>query len=1075
MKFCSNCGCAVIEEDRYCRLCGAALPAHSKGAENRLVTVLCTDLSGYSPLAEQLDPEDLRECMARVMGEVTQVIAGYGGVVEKYIGDAVVAIFGLHKAKEDDPVRAVLAALQVHQVVDRIDLPRGVQTPVPLRMHSGINTGEVIVDFSSPATSPQGTLGKPINIASRLCDLATEGEILIGEALVPNVMRYFNLEWRGSRMFKGTQCPVHVYRVLDEKKTPLAVHRDGGLTSPLVGREHELSVLLSGVRGLASNRGDVVCINGEAGVGKSRLIQEFKDRLGAGTSFLMASCFDHARSVPYFPLYKLIPLAMGLDCLPGKTQDCSRRHVSSGMYCGHVKCLESFFQGAPGIGHESRGIIREKLTDAVQWLLREVSSMRPLVVCIEDIHWADQSTLDLVEYLVKTWGEGSPFLMVFSHRPDWTPGFTANRIHLKELSKDEVGRMLSFMLDTPAVADDTVKSMAHATGGNPFFLEEMVNYLLEKGFDIALQGRDTLTGEIPASLHGLIASRIDILKASSRRILQEASLMGRIFNKELLASISSHAVTLETDLESLVSHGLIYHEGGGEYTFRHDIIRDVAGRSLLKNERAAIHRRIARTLEGSADPGEGGTYGMLAYHFARAQEYEKAVQYCMEDAMRCMDSGAWVEAAGQYCTAERMLEARKGIPGRLEKLRDVREGIWSCCRVFNPVRAIASLEALADQYRTMELKKEEAFSFIRLINLYSQQGLFEKALHAYEYGLTLCSGDPVLTAAAHTAMAYTYTFLGRPLVALELLESTRPVLELHDKFLLAVNTLSTLAATVWKADMKSADTWYVKTKELSGEYLDIDLMADIWLAHICCLSGRFEQARRVHDEVSIREKKIGRAAGGLSYLRIQGSIYFRTRYFGDAQGARTDLGRFDSLGSHIRGAGSLKALYKAWIALEEGRARDACDLAEEAWSGLREGVANRVPYALNTLSEARLQLGDATGAARAALECIEWNECSGNGDQLIWALRGYAEACVLQGNPGAAHDALIRAHRLARSSGLKPHRAWILASWGNVFRALGKNRKAFRCYDASIRLWERMGNAAQAGKISALKKLMAHA
>lgn len=1072
MMFCPKCGGSVTRADRYCRLCGVDLPSHSSGAENRLVTILCTDLCGYSPLAERLDPEDLRECMARIMGEVTTAITRYGGTIEKYIGDAVVAIFGLHRVKEDDPVRAVLAARQAHRAVEHIDLPRGLRPPAPLRLHTGINTGEVIVDFNVSAASPHGTLGRPINIASRLCDLASEGEILIGEALVSTVMRYFNIEWKGSRMFKGIQTPVHVYSVLDEKKTPVAVHREGGLTSQLVGREHELSILLSGARGIAAKRKGVICINGEAGVGKSRLIGEFRDRLGTGSSFLMASCVDHAGSIPYFPLYKLIPPAMELVGLGGKVKENSWSTPGGAEHADHVRCLITVFGGSQAGGHGPRRIIRERLIDAVHWLFREVSSRMPLVVCIEDIHWADQSTLDLIAYLVNSWGQESPWLMVFSHRPHWVPGFAATRINLKDLSQEDVGRMLSSMLDVPSVPDEMVLSMTHATGGNPFFLEEMVNYLLEKGAGVTLQGREATPWEIPASLHGLIASRIDRLDASSRRILQEASLIGRTFHEGLLASVSSQALALEEGLDSLVRHGFIHQEGAGEYIFRHDIIRDVAGRSLLKKERRAIHGQIGRALEGSTCPVEGSVSGVLAYHFTRAQEYEKAVQCCLDDAVRCRVSGAWVEASMQYFAAEHILESQANLPGRTEMLRDVREGIWNCCRVFNPARAITALEALAIHYRNMGMRKEEAYSFIRLINLYSQLGLFGKALHAYEYGLLLCSEDPLLTAAARTAVGYTHTFLGRPLVALELLESARPVLESSDLFLRAINALSTLAATVWKADMKSADAWYSRTKELSADYMDIDLMADMWLAHICCLSGRFEQARRVHDEVSIREKKLGRMAGGLSYLRIQGSIYFRARYFGDIPGARADLARFDVLGSNILGAGYLKELYTAWIALEEGRVCEAHDRAGQALPGLREGFANRVPYALNTLSEARLLMGDAQGASRAALECIEWNEQYGNGDQLIWALRMYAEACVLMGETIPARDALVKAWRLSRASGMKPHQAWILESCGNLFRHEGNVRGAVRYYGASKRIWERMGNAAQARRVEARERFV---
>ncbi len=1059
--YCQTCGGDAGLSDRYCRFCGAKIPVIPVEASHRFVTVLCTDLSGYTPLAERLDPEDLKDCMTRIMGEVTGIIIHYGGTVEKYIGDAVVAIFGLHKAREGDPIRAVLAALQIHRYVEGLD---SVHPSIRLGMHSGIHVGVVVMDTSGSGTFPHGVLGKPINIASRLCDLASEGEILLGEDMVTEVARQFNLEWKGTKVLKGVTAPISVYRVLDEKINSLTVHRNGGATSPLVGREQELSVVISGARRLASREGGIICIHGDAGIGKSRLIQECMRDICSWAHFFLVSCFDHAGAIPYFPFFKLVPLAMGMV----EMRDVPRQRSSGCLPPDHVKALEFFIHGSPGGEEGSRSALREKLSDAVLWLFNEVSSMRPSVFCIEDIHWADQSTLDLVAYLVNAWGNECPCLLILSHRPGWRPKFEATEVCLKELREPEVRSILSHMLDNPSIPEAVVKGLNRATGGNPFFLEELVNYLLEKGFDISDWNDATLPCDVPASLYGLISSRIDHMDAAPRRMMQEASLIGRTFSKDMIASVSSGPDHLDMALQDLVSHGFICPLDAHEYAFKHDIIRDVASRALLKRERVIIHRKIARTLEEPPCRRPGEDAEIIAYHYVMAREYAKALRYYLEAARRCQGSDSWIEGASHFRSAEQILEATADIPDREEKLQTVREGIWNCCRVFDPAQAAAALEWLSVQYRRRGLKKEEAFSFIRLINLYSQQGLFDKALQAYDNALALCWNDTVLAAAARTAVAYTHTFLGSPLVALDLLDDARPPLETSERFLRAVNYMSTLAANVWKSDMDSAREWYARTKELSGDYLDIDLMADMWLAHICCLQGRFEEARRVFGHVSRREKKLGRLAGGLSYLRIQGSIYFRSRYFGDLQCARSDLEQFEALGTQIQGADSLKGLYRAWIALEEGRVKEAQDLVQRALPGLKAGIANRVPYALNVLSEARCLLGDAHGARRTAQECIVWNERSGNGDQLIWALRLFADACVRQGDYASAQKALVRAYRHALLNGLNPHRAWILSSWGTCFLSSGSPRKAAVCYAASRRYWEEMGNAVQAERVARL-------
>ncbi len=339
MNMCTVCGAPVVPTGRYCHQCGSGLHDHQARSEYRFVTILCTDLSGYTLLSERLDHEELRTFMAKLLSETTLVIRRFGGTVEKYIGDAVVAIFGNTKAREDDPIRGILAAKEIHKIVEGMNILLPETCNIRLNMHTGINTGEVLMDTGMPTDSIHGTLGKPINIASRLCDLAADGEILISEALVTETMRYFQLEWLGRKMLKGFRKPLHVYKVIHERSVPLAVHRIGGVTSPMVGREHELSMLLSKARDLQSGRGGVTCIIGDAGVGKSRLIEEFKVTLDESVPFITATCFDHTSSKPYFPFSRLIQVLLGLDSMHGSKEEIAKaltRHGLSGEYAAHL-------------------------------------------------------------------------------------------------------------------------------------------------------------------------------------------------------------------------------------------------------------------------------------------------------------------------------------------------------------------------------------------------------------------------------------------------------------------------------------------------------------------------------------------------------------------------------------------------------------------------------------------------------------------------------------------------------------------------------------------------------------------
>jgi len=1060
MDTCRMCGAVVAPTGRYCHQCGSRLhPQHAQSeSEYRLVTILCTDLSGYTRLSERLDHEELRTFMAKLLSETTRVIHGFGGTVEKYIGDAVVAIFGNHKTREDDPIRGILAAREIHKAVEGMNalLPQTVQTR--LTMHTGISTGEVLVDTGRPAHCIQGTLGKPINVASRLCDLAEDGEILIGESLMTEAMRHFQLEWMGRRMLKGFRKPFNVYKVIAERPVPFSLHRTGGVTSPLVGRDRELSTFVSRARELKSGRGGIIHLIGEAGVGKSRLLHEFRANLDEGFSCIATSCFEYTSTTPYFPFLRLLHEVLGIEH-PSALSSQGLPHE----YAAHAAILMNMFSTA----HDGPpGTLKEKVSDTILWLLTAFASRRHTVFCIEDIHWADQSSLDLLTYLIHKWDRSCPCLLIITQRSSFDTFISASRITLKELSEPEVASMLRNMLDVDSVSDGTVRSLARATGGNPFFIEEMANYLLEKGYDMKELGGMDLSDELPTTLYGLVTSRLDHMKPSSKRLLQEAALIGRIFHEDLLASVCSEKDSLKEGLSESAEHGFIQPLGTSRYIFKHEITRDVAGRTFLKKERVTLHRKIAQVLETRFHLCSVEHACELAHHFGRAHEFVKSAHYHIEAARHMETSGAWVEAGSHYLSAEHCVQKGGDIQGREDLLVVIREGIWRCCRVFDPARAIAALDALTDHYQMTGRRDEEAFCTIRLINLYSQRGHFEKSREFYARSLEIIPHNPVLVAAAQTAFAYTYTFLGRPLDALTLLEKARPVLSTADPFLYTVNVLTTLAASVWKGDLQGAHAWYRQLKNSSSAYMDIDLMADVWFAHICFLEGSFQEASRMFDDVLSREKKLGSLAGGLSYLRIQGAIYFRSRYFGDIQGAIADLDSFDALKGGLETLNPLKDLYRAWIALGEGRHALAKDLIIAALPGLRNGVANRVPYALNSLAQAHLLLGNHADALCAARESIAWNEERGNLDQLIGALRIEAEINISMGDHEAARTRLVQAYRLARSSGMRPHVAWVLCAFGKLLRGKGHPpSRSNACFRKARRLWEEMGNHAQAAGI----------
>ncbi|HOJ13506.1 MAG TPA: AAA family ATPase [Deltaproteobacteria bacterium] len=1042
----------------------ARSPGKTGGARRkRFVTVLCTDLSGYTRLSSLLDGEDLAACMARVMDTVAGAVRMFGGEVEKYVGDAVIALFGMERTGEHDPLRAVEAARRIHHEVERLPVDELPGLPGGLCMHTGICSGEVIVDEAARTSGRHGALGLPITAACRLCDIARAGEILVGGAVTQAVSRFFRLEWLGLRSLEGISSPMNVFRVIEYRPERVSLHRETGLVSNMVGRKRELEALIEWAADAPRGRGGVVCVSGEAGIGKSRLVRELEKRMGGTLLFVSSSCHEHTRSIPYHPLRDLVFRTMtavrekGLLAGAG----CARRYdLIDRLYRDAMNTL--------GFAVEAReanyGAARERACDVLLRFLDEFSGAAPAVFCIEDIHWADQSTLDFLAFAVDAFSRGCACLLVLTLRGGFECHAAARSVELKELGVKEVEAMLTSMTGGMEVGDDVVRWLLNASGGNPFFVEEIVNYLMERGVDLAGCESSPVLTDAPATIMGLIASRMDGLDPGPRRVLGEAALLGRMFSRDVLRAVTGEPLVLDACLEALKDHGFHSSEDGETFSFRHDIIRDAASRTMMKHERTSVHKRIVHVLETSPPGGLDNLDDMLARHSLEASLFDRAAGYHLKAARTCLEKGAWFEAATLYGAAERILEEHPEVPGSGELLEASREGLWMCCRVFDPARATRALEALKRRYRSLGRTRDEAFTLARLVNLYSQVCAFDKAEEVYREALTLCGADNWLASAVKTVYAYTCTYLGRPLDALRLLAEARGVLKEAGGFLYAVNALTTLAASVWKGDTVEASSWYEETKKSCGDHLDIDIMADLWLYHVLCLGGRFNEAMAVHEEARRRELKLGRLAGGLSYLRIQGSIYFRSRYLGDLAGAREDLARFQPMARSIQNGRALDMLYRAWIALEEGDAGTARRLAASALPDLSRGVANRVPYALNTLAEAMIVEGDARGAGDVLDECIERTGRYGNMEQHLWAMR--LKGCVLvrTGDLEGGASVLRRAAALARDARLTPQLAWVLAAMAELERAKGRAHRARRLCEASGRLWARLGNGYQASK-----------
>jgi len=1039
--------------DRYCRICGLPVGSGAPVEGHRYVTVLFSDLSGYTRLSGLLDPEELKTLMEEIFKEAVRVISSYGGVVEKFLGDAVVAIFGMHRIHEDDVIRAIRCAAEIHEFVDRLD-GRAVcaDTPEKLSMHTGIHAGTVLVEDAHEVPLYQGIIGMPIIIAQRLSDLAAPGEILISGSLRHEAGRFFLIEPLGIRDLKGLKDPVSVYRIGPWRGIPLGIRRPEGVRAPMVGREEQLSALMRAFEELLHGKGAAMLITGEAGVGKSRLVYEFGKHVAGESLFVTAQCLDHMRDIPYYPIISLLEQLAG-SLIPGGEGPGRALEdlLPNPRHAFHIRSLLCRKHGGEDLVPD---VWKTEICESVSGLLKVYAQAHPLVICIEDLHWADETTRDLLSCLLQE--EGAGYLCLVTSREPIPLLAGQGVLALQEISLKYTEELLRGLTGVKDISEEAVAALYRATGGNPLFLEEYVSYLEEQGVSPLQAPAGDGSYRVPETIQGILSARMENLGRERKQLLQEASALGMVFPRDMLEAVTSVKGDLGSLLDDLEKAGFVTRTHGRQYRFRHALTREVAYATLLKRHRIVLHKRIGSYLEQTSNTRTEHC-GMIAYHLHRAREYSRAVPYFILAARTYQAEGSWMEAAAQYKGAEDSLLRDDSLPGRDEMLVQIREGMWTCSRVFNPDQAIHALEDLVRHYAQYGPKSQEIFSKIRLINLYSQKARFTKALELYNEVSSESEGGTLLAAAAKTAVAYTYTFLGKPGKALEYLDEARGILGGSDRFLAAVNSLTTLAAWVWRGDIHQAHTWYSRTKQQVSPYMDLDLIADVWHAYMLFLKGEFSPGNALMKTIREKEKKLGDLAGGVSYLRIQSSIYLFSRYTGWIDAAQRELDTLETLKhDHTRIPGLIE-LYRAWIALGMEDYREAEKQAQKCLPLLEAGVANRVPYALNTLAEAFLMLGDLSSAREIAARAVNWNELNGNAEQLVLSWRITAAVCIKTKEHESARALLHKASILARDMAMKPHVAWATASWGDLFAAAGQREKAGSCYRRSIALWNEMG------------------
>jgi len=630
MLICPGCGEENPVRFRLCGFCGTALAAELPAQEVRkTVTIVFSDLKGSTDLGERLDPETLREVMTSYFEAMRAELERHGGTIEKYIGDAIMAVFGLPAVHEDDALRAVRAADGMRRALERLNERLDATLGVRLANRTGVHTGEVVA--GDPTTGQRLVTGDPVNTAARLEQAAPANEVLIGELTFRLVRDAVAVEPVEALTLKGKAEPVPAYRLLEVRGDEGRARRQD---TAFVGRDKEMAHLAAAFAEASSSRtARMVTIVADAGVGKSRLIKEFTTSLADRAEVIRGRCLPYGEGITFWPLVEVVRGAAEIheDDPPEAARNKLRSLVADARVAARVASV---------VGLNQTQFPLPEIFWGARRLLELLAERRPLVLVVDDIHWAEPAFLDLLHHVIDTATDAPIVLLTTARhellegRPDWGDRPSSTRLVLQPLSDADAARIVEGLIGVAGLPDDVRERVVSAAEGNPLFVEQMLSMLLESGairFDDGRWVRADESAEIgiPPSIEALLAARLDGLAREERAVVEPAAVIGLEFARPAVEELSPLAVRADVPrhLDALARHRFVRPEtrassGEGNYRFAHLLIRDAAYAGILKRARAELHERFvvwADRVNADRD---------------RAPEFEEILGYHLEQAFR---------------------------------------------------------------------------------------------------------------------------------------------------------------------------------------------------------------------------------------------------------------------------------------------------------------------------------------------------------------------------------------------------------------------------------------------------------
>ena len=841
----------------------------------KTVTAIFCDVTGSTTLGEARDPELMRRVMTRYFDEMRAALVGHGGTVEKFIGDAVMAVFGTPVLHEDDALRALRAAVEMRERLATLNDELEESFGLRLEIQIGVCTGEVVA--GDPTRAETFVTGDSVIVAQRLQAAAEPGEILVAASTYRLAREAVLAEPLEPLELKGKATLVSAYRLLGLGSDGVAAPR---LRSPMVGRGRERRLLQDAfARAVQGRTCHLFTVLGPAGVGKSRLLSEGMAEIGERARVLTGSCLPYGEGITFRPIAEIVAQAFGEEDV--------RAGIEAAVGGSDAALVAERVTSI--VGRDGSGGSPEEAFWAIRRLFESLARGRPLVVVFDDVNWAEPTLLDLIEH-VADWVREVPLLVVCMARPEllegrraWAGGkHNATSIFLEPLTPPETERLARNLLGRGELDADLAARIERAAGGNPLFVEEMVALLLEEGLISHDDGCWSASGElrelpVPPSIQVLLAARLDLLPREERQVLERAAVEGQRFRRSAVERLSEESPgRIAETLGALVRKELVRPAGDDEFRFRHLLIRDAAYDALPKQLRGDLHERLARWLDEREEEDE-----LVGYHLEQATRYRRELgradrELGEEAAARLTDAGRRSLARGDAPAAVNLLERAVALPaptesGALERLLELAVALKDTGRLARSGELLEDVvrgSAAAGDVR-LELHALIERSFLRIYTGEGDVRKFHKLADRAAAVFTEVGDDPgssqaaSLRAHAHFVecrIADMESALDEALVYAERSGDRRRVL-----FLL---TALGRAALVGPTPSVAAVDRCLGLKELGGGDRALDAVLSSILAYLVAMQGRFDDAR----ELAAQSQAI-LAESGLKVLQGGGRTY----------------------------------------------------------------------------------------------------------------------------------------------------------------------------------------------------------